>query len=108
MEGPAERYTDPMTTGFRAVEALFFDVGNTLLFPNRERMLQALHSRQVFPSEELLRGIERETKREFDELVETHAAVDRGFWQMFYTRLCKELDVRDNRICDDLVARTRI
>jgi FMN phosphatase YigB (HAD superfamily) len=97
-----------MATGFGAVEALFFDVGNTLLFPNRKKMLHALHSRQVFPSEDLLREIERETKHEFDQLVETHAAVDRGFWQMFYTRLCNELNVRDSSICEDLVARTRI
>jgi HAD superfamily hydrolase (TIGR01509 family) len=97
-----------MATGFGAVEALFFDVGNTLLFPNRKKMLHALHSQQVFPSEDLLRQTERETKHEFDQLVETHAAVDRGFWQIFYTRLCKELNARDNSICEDLVARTRI
>ena len=91
-----------------AIKAVFFDVGNTLLFPNRERMLRALHSRQVFPSEELMREVERQTKREFDELVESHAAVDHGFWHIYYTRLLKELGIADDGICADLVARTRI
>jgi hypothetical protein len=65
------------------IKALFFDVGNTLLFPNRERMLRSLHAREVFPSEELLRKVERQTKPEFDALLESHAAVDHGFWQMY-------------------------
>lgn len=90
-----------------ALEALFFDVGNTLLFPNRQKMLHALHSRQVFPSEDLLQQIERETKREFDALVESHAAIDHGFWWMFYTRLLKELEIPDEATCADLVGRTQ-
>lgn len=96
------RYTLPML-----LEAIFFDVGNTLLFPNRKKMLHAIHSRQIFPSEELLARIERETKHEFDSLVETHAEVDHGFWWMFYTRLLGELGIPDQEICKDLVARTQ-
>src|ERR1700748_364255 len=91
-----------------AIKALFFDVGNTLLFPNRKKMLQALHEREVFPAEDLLLKIERETKHEFDQLLESHTAVDRGFWHIFYTRLLKELDIADESVRDDLVARTRI
>jgi len=90
-----------------AIEALFFDVGNTLLFPNRKKMLRSLHERQVFPSEELLQKIERETKQEFDALVESHSAVDNGFWWMFYSRLLNELGMPDEAICTDLVARTQ-
>jgi len=90
-----------------AIEALFFDVGNTLLFPNRKKMLRSLHARQVFPSEELLQKIERETKQEFDALVESHSAVDHGFWWMFYSRLLNELGMPDEAICTDLVARTQ-
>src|SRR5579864_9203013 len=91
-----------------AIKALFFDVGNTLLFPNRERMLRALHARQVFPPEELMREVERQTKHEFDALVESHAAVDHGFWHIYYTRLLKELGIPEDGICADLVARTRV
>jgi putative hydrolase of the HAD superfamily len=90
------------------IRALFFDVGNTLLFPNREKMLRALHERGVFPSEEILQQIERDTKHEFDRLMENHAAVDHGFWHIFYTRLLAELGIGDESLRDDLVARTRI
>ena len=88
--------------------ALFFDVGNTLLFPNRERMLGSLHSRQVFPSEELLRSVERRAKWEFDRLRETNSGVDHGFWQIFYSRLLAELGLNDASVCRDLVSRVRV
>lgn len=90
-----------------AIKVLFFDVGNTLLFPNRQKMLHSLHQRQVFPSEELLRQIECETKQKFDALVESHSAVDHGFWWMFYSRLLSELGTPDESTCADLVARTQ-
>lgn len=90
-----------------AIKVLFFDVGNTLLFPNRKKMLHSLHQRQVFPSEELLRQIECETKQKFDALVESHSAVDHGFWWMFYSRLLSELGTPDESTCADLVARTQ-
>lgn len=91
------------------LKALFFDVGNTLLFPNRNRMLHSLHQRKVHPPEELMREVERQTKREFDALLENHAAVDQGFWHIYYTRLLRELGINDqDGIREDLVARTRI
>jgi putative hydrolase of the HAD superfamily len=88
--------------------ALFFDVGNTLLFPNRKLMLRALYERQVFPSEELLHEIERQTKNEFDSLVEKNSSVDHGFWHIYYSRLLEALRLPDDSICNDLVACTRI
>lgn len=91
-----------------AIAALFFDVGNTLLFPNRQKMLYALYERGVHPPEELLLEVERLTKREFDALQESHAAVDHGFWHIFYSRLLRELKIADEAMRDDLVARTRI
>lgn len=90
------------------IKALFFDVGNTLLFPNRQRMLRALHERQIFPSEELLREMERRTKREFDSLLESNAAVDHGFWHIYYSHLLDELGLPDASVCADLVSCTRI
>jgi HAD superfamily hydrolase (TIGR01509 family) len=88
--------------------ALFFDVGNTLLFPTREEMLRPLHQRGVFPSEELLRETERQTKREFDSLLESNSSVDHGFWQIYYSRLLDQLGLPDDSICRDLVTRTRV
>ena len=87
---------------------LFFDVGNTLLFPNRAKILVSLHERGVFPSETLLQQVERNIKSEFDSLVENHAAIDHGFWQMYYARLLADLKLDDLKICQDLVSRTRI
>ena len=74
-----------------SIKALFFDVGNTLLFPNREKMLRVLHERHIFPASELLQKIERQTKREFDMLQESHSSVDHGFWQIYYSHLLEEL-----------------
>jgi HAD superfamily hydrolase (TIGR01509 family) len=91
-----------------SVKALFFDVGNTLLFPNRKLMLHALHQRQIFPSDDLLKEIERQTKSQFDSLLENHSAIDHGFWQIFYSRLLKDLQLSDDLLHSDLLSRTRI
>src|SRR5450432_2303783 len=90
------------------VTALFFDVGNTLLFPKREIMLLPLHERGAFPTEELLLEIERETKRAFDELQAKDSSVDHGFWHIYYSRLLDRLGMPDELTCKHLVARTRI
>jgi HAD superfamily hydrolase (TIGR01509 family) len=90
------------------IKAIFFDVGNTLLFPTPDRMLRALHERQIFPSPELLRAIERKTKREFDALGASNHTVDHGFWHIYYSHLLNELGTPDDSICSDLVSCTRI
>ncbi len=88
------------------VKTIFFDVGNTLLFPNRDHILQALDGHAEHPSLEQWQAIERATKRSFDEIVE-HGAVDHGFWYMFYSSLMKQLDVKDLSVRDQLVGATR-
>ena|ERR1051326_8868124 len=90
------------------LKALFFDVGNTLLFPTPALMLRKLHERQVFPSPELLRSIERSTKLEFDRLKEGDLTIDHGFWNIYYARLLEELKIRDDTICARLVSCTRV
>lgn len=90
-----------------SIGALFFDVGNTLLFLNTQEVLRPLHERGIVPSSELLRSIERRTKREFDDLLARHAAIDHGFWNIFYSYLLQELNVPADGICAELVARTR-
>jgi HAD superfamily hydrolase (TIGR01509 family) len=91
-----------------SAKALFFDVGNTLLFPDRKRMLHALHERQIFPSDDQLKEIERQTRLEFDSLLESHSAIDHGFWQIFYSHLLKDLQLSDDSLHADMVSRTRI
>jgi HAD superfamily hydrolase (TIGR01509 family) len=97
-----------MPTDSRPIAALFFDVGNTLLFPSRERMLRILHERNIFPAEDLLQKIERETKREFDSLRASHSAVDHGFWHIFYSHLLRDLGIPDEAACRTLVSCTRV
>jgi putative hydrolase of the HAD superfamily len=91
-----------------AVQVLFFDVGNTLLFRDLDKVLKPLHEKKVFPSLELLNSVERRTKAEFDSLVESHTAIDRGFWQIYYSHLLNELQITDESVCAELVERTRI
>lgn len=90
------------------LKALFFDVGNTLLFPNREKMLRGLHKQGIFPTEDLLHKVERQTKHEFDSLLERNSDVDHGFWGIYYSHLLEQLGLTDADVCDDLVTRTRI
>ena len=45
---------------------IFFDVGNTLLFPNRAKMLAPLPSNR-HPTLEQWQALERRTKNEFDQ-----------------------------------------
>jgi HAD superfamily hydrolase (TIGR01509 family) len=89
-------------------KAIFFDVGNTLLFPNRERILEPLHQRGLVPTDEQLRALERKTKKEFDTLLEHDGKPDHGFWYLFYSHLFEELAIEDELLRDTLVAATRI
>lgn len=69
---------------------VFFDVGNTLLFPNRPRLLSQVPPDR-HPTLETWQAVERRSKLEFDQgLMEGKA--DRGFWWIFYTHLLRELD----------------
>ena len=51
---------------FSDVKVIFFDVGNTLLFPNRDRIHAPLAERGFHPDPEHLRDLERRTKNQFD------------------------------------------
>lgn len=97
-------YIQPMTARPRFI---FFDVGNTLLFPNRDRILMPLRSRGAEPGNELLRELECQTKQEFDEMLEHHGHADHSFWYMFYSHLLKELGISDDGLRGTLVEATR-
>ena len=87
---------------------IFFDVGNTLLFANRERMLAPLHERGIRPPEAQLLAVERHTKNEFDDIVEHGGTVDHGFWNIFYQRLFEELRLTDESLRQQVIANTRV
>jgi putative hydrolase of the HAD superfamily len=92
---------------FENLQFVFFDVGSTLLFANRERMLEPLYARGIRPSEAELRAMECRVKNEFDDAMGHGHKPDHGFWDMFYTRLFGELNLRDEDLRQQLIAKTR-
>ena len=84
---------------------VFFDVGNTLLFPNRARILAPLPERH-HPTLDQWQNLERRTKREFDKLV-LEGEVDHGFWWNFYSYLLEEASVSDDNLRSTLVKNTQ-
>jgi putative hydrolase of the HAD superfamily len=86
---------------------IFFDVGSTLLFANRERMLDPLYKRGIVPSEQELRGLECVVKNEFDDILEHDGRADHGFWDMFYSRLFEKYQLNDESLRQRLIANTR-
>jgi len=90
------------------LKAIFFDVGNTLLFPDRSHILAPLHQQKLTPSLEQWHAIERKTKKEFDEIIKHDGRSDRSFWYLFYSHLLEELAVHDDALRDALVDATRI
>lgn len=93
---------------FENLHFVFFDVGTTLLFANRPRILDPLYRRNIVPSDELLRALECEVKNKFDDVLEHGGKPDHGFWSMFYTRLFEELHLSDDKLRQQLVENTRI
>src|SRR5271156_1503460 len=90
------------------VNVIFFDVGNTLLFPNRERIHAPLAERGVVPDDEYLRDLECRTKNLFDKMRTSNGSTDHSFWWMFYSQLLSEGGLNnDHAIRDQLVASIR-
>ena len=83
---------------------VFFDVGNTLLFPNRAKMLESIASDR-HPTLDQWQTLERRTKKEFD-LGMQDGGVDHGFWWTFHTYLLQQLG-EDTGIRDQLVESTQ-
>jgi HAD superfamily hydrolase (TIGR01509 family) len=90
------------------LKAVFFDVGNTLLFPDRSHILAPLHQQKLTPSLEQWHAIERKTKKEFDEILKHDGRSDHSFWYLFYSHLLDEFGVHDDALRDALVDATRI
>ncbi len=90
------------------LKTIFFDIGNTLLFPTRPVILASLYKRGVVPSIGHWRAVESATKKEFDRIMQQGGPADHGFWFMFYTQLLAELGVSNDVLRDELVNATRI
>ena len=84
---------------------IFFDVGNTLLFPNRARMLAPVAA-EKHPSLEAWQALERRTKQEFDQGL-ISGKIDHGFWWTFHTHLLNQLNAFDETVRNALVENTQ-
>jgi HAD superfamily hydrolase (TIGR01509 family) len=84
---------------------IFFDVGNTLLFPNRSRMLAPLPEDR-YPTLDRWQALERRTKQEFDQGM-MGGRVDHSFWWTFHTYLLEELNSLDDGVRNTLVENTQ-
>lgn len=84
---------------------IFFDVGNTLLFPNRARILAPLLA-EKHPTLPAWQALERRTKQEFDQGVMS-GRVDHGFWWTFHTYLLQQCDSMDDGMRNALIENTQ-
>jgi putative hydrolase of the HAD superfamily len=73
------------------VRTIFFDVGNTLLFPNREKTLAPL-AIEHHPTLMEWQALERRTKEEFDRSMGS-GRVDQSFWRMFHNSFLNGLNL---------------
>jgi putative hydrolase of the HAD superfamily len=84
---------------------IFFDVGNTLLFPNRARMLAPLPV-EKHPTLPAWQALERRTKQEFDQGLMS-GRVDHGFWWTFHTYLLQQCGSLDDGVRNALIENTQ-
>ena len=84
---------------------IFFDVGNTLLFPNRARILDPLPE-DIRPTLDQWQVLERRTKHEFDQGM-IAGTPDHGFWWTFHTHLLQQLNANSDDTRDALIQNTQ-
>jgi putative hydrolase of the HAD superfamily len=94
-----------------AIKAIFFDAGNTLVFPNLERTLAPLASRGIYPEQQQLHASERVAKQKLDAWQLSPKAargVDAKYWDEYYAHLLNQLNVSDKGLKAELVANSRV
>jgi HAD superfamily hydrolase (TIGR01509 family) len=77
------------------VEAIFFDVGSTLVFPNLDATLAPLLERGVRPEQAQLFAAERRAKSEMDALMMQSGRVDQQYWETYYRCVLQDLGIDD-------------
>ena len=92
-----------------AIEAIFFDAGFTLVYPDLSLTLAPLSAYRVHPTQEQLFSAERDAKHKLD-AGHSHGdfGVDAHYWQTFYSHLLQEMRIPpDEALLDALAAATR-
>jgi FMN phosphatase YigB (HAD superfamily) len=84
---------------------IFFDVGNTLLFPNRDRILAPIPEDHR-PTLAQWQALERKIKIQFDEAMKNDR-IDYSFWAIFHAQLMAEQGLpADNGMVEALAENT--
>jgi len=89
------------------IHALFFDVGNTLVFADPARTLAPLWERGIRPSSAQLLGAERVARQEMDLLISRARKVDQQYWETYYSHLLSRLGISDISLRLQLVSLAR-
>ena len=91
------------------LRAIFFDAGNTLVFPNLERTLAPLHARGIRPQREQLYAAEKVAKHKLDagELAANRNSVDFNYWHAYYSELLTCLGLQDEQLKMALIKASR-
>jgi putative hydrolase of the HAD superfamily len=90
-----------------SITALFFDVGNTLIFADRAKTLAPLWERGVRPSPAQLLAAERVARQELDLLLAKTRKVDQQYWETYYGHLLSTLGTTDVSLRLQLVSLAR-
>ena len=90
-----------------SIDVVFFDVGNTLLFPDHDKTLVPLWNRGIRPTEAQLYAAERVARWEMDRIVAQTRKVDQRYWETYHSQLLSELGVADLSITPELVSLAR-
>ena len=91
------------------IDAIFFDAGSTLVFPDFDLTLAPLKALDVHPTEEQLFAAERHARHALD-AAHSHGdfGVDARYWQTYYARLLGETKIpHDSALLDALAGATR-
>lgn len=89
------------------IDVVFFDVGNTLLFPDHEKTLAPLWNRSIRPTEAQLFAAERVARQEMDLIISHTHKVDLQYWETYYAHLLRTLNVTDISLRLELVSLAR-
>src|SRR5947209_3054691 len=90
-----------------AIDVVFFDVGNTLLFPDHDKTLAPLWNQGIRPSETQLYAAERVARQAMDLIVSRTRKVDQQYWETYYSHLLREIGVNDAFLRSELVRLAR-
>ncbi|HYG99531.1 MAG TPA: HAD family hydrolase [Terriglobales bacterium] len=92
-----------------SLDTIFFDVGNTLVFPNPQETLAPLLTLGIVPTVQQFDRAERAAKRSLDEFYSRprQADTDYNYWDAYYVHLLAELKVSNDELKRDLMARAR-